>query len=74
MITKSPFTSRSLPINLIRAREGMMASIREILAETGTTEQQWRVMHVLSDYGSLDTTTLANRTSLLFPVSLASQL
>jgi homoprotocatechuate degradation regulator HpaR len=38
-----------------------------MLADTGITEQQWRVLRVLSEYGSLDTTTLAERASLLFP-------
>lgn len=44
-----------------------MAPIRDMLAETGITEQQWRVLRVLSEYGMLDTTTLADRSSLLFP-------
>ncbi len=44
-----------------------MAPIREMLAETGITEQQWRVLRVLSEFGALDTSTLANRASLLFP-------
>jgi homoprotocatechuate degradation regulator HpaR len=52
---------------LIRAREGVMAPIRDMLSETGITEQQWRVLRVLSEYGMLDTTTLADRSSLLFP-------
>jgi homoprotocatechuate degradation regulator HpaR len=67
MTTKLPSTSRSLPIALIRAREGVMAPIRDMLAETGITEQQWRVLRVLSEYGALDATTLADRASLLFP-------
>jgi len=67
MAAKLPSTSRSLPIALIRAREGVMAPIRDMLAETGITEQQWRVLRVLSEYGSLDSTTLADRASLLFP-------
>ncbi len=67
MSNKLPSTSRSLPIALIRAREGVMAPIRDMLAETGITEQQWRVLRVLSEYGPLDTSTLANRASLLFP-------
>ncbi|MEM9580424.1 MAG: homoprotocatechuate degradation operon regulator HpaR [Pseudomonadota bacterium] len=67
MPPRLPSTSRSLPIALIRAREGVMAPIREMLAETGITEQQWRVLRVLSEHGSLDTTTLADRASLLFP-------
>lgn len=67
MTIELPSTSRSLPIALIRAREGVMAPIREMLAETGITEQQWRVLRVLSEYGLLDSTTLADRASLLFP-------
>lgn len=67
MTTKLPSTARSLPIALLRAREGVMAPIRDMLAHTGITEQQWRVLRVLSEYGSLDTTTLAERASLLFP-------
>ena len=67
MSSKLPSTSRSLPIALIRAREGLMAPIRDMLSETGITEQQWRVLRVLSEYGMLDTTTLADRSSLLFP-------
>jgi len=67
MNAKLPNTSRSLPIALIRAREGVMAPIREMLSETGITEQQWRVLRVLSEHGVLDTSTLANRASLLIP-------
>ncbi len=62
-----PSTARSLPIALIRAREGIMAPIREMLSETGITEQQWRVLRVLSEFGVMDTKTLADRSSLLFP-------
>ncbi|MFL4468367.1 homoprotocatechuate degradation operon regulator HpaR [Tateyamaria armeniaca] len=62
-----PSTSRSLPIALIRAREGVMAPIREMLSETGITEQQWRVLRVLAEYGAMDAKTLADRASLLFP-------
>ncbi len=67
MTNDLPSTTRSLPIALIRAREGVMAPIRDMLTETGITEQQWRVLRVLSEYGSLDTSTLADRASLLFP-------
>lgn len=62
-----PSTARSLPIALIRAREGVMAPIREMLSETGITEQQWRVLRVLDEFGRMDTKTLADRSSLLFP-------
>lgn len=62
-----PRTERSLPIALIRAREKVMAPIREMLAETGITEQQWRVLRVLSEHEALDATQLADRASLHQP-------
>lgn len=67
MTKQLPSTARSLPIALIRAREGVMSPIRDMLAETGITEQQWRVLRVLVEFGRMDTKTLANRSSLLFP-------
>ncbi|MCV2870309.1 homoprotocatechuate degradation operon regulator HpaR [Defluviimonas sp. WL0002] len=62
-----PSTSRSLPFALIRAREGVMGPIRDMLAETGISEQQWRVLRILSECGPLDSSTLAERASLLHP-------
>jgi len=62
-----PSTSRSLPIVLIRAREGIMPPIRKMLAESGISEQQWRVLRVLVEYGPQDTSTLAQRACLLLP-------
>jgi len=44
-----------------------MAPIREMLSDTGLTEQQWRVLRVLSEHGALDSSTLADRASLLHP-------
>lgn len=44
-----------------------MIPIRDMLAETGITEQQWRVLRVLAEYGPQDASTLADRASLLFP-------
>ena len=67
MTKQLPSTARSLPIALIRAREGVMSPIRDMLSETGITEQQWRVLRVLVEFGRMDTKTLANRSSLLFP-------
>lgn len=67
MTQSLPPTDRSLPIALIRAREGVMAPIREMLAETGLTEQQWRVLRVLAEHGQLDAKSLAERASLLLP-------
>ncbi|MBT7906778.1 MAG: MarR family transcriptional regulator, partial [Marinovum sp.] len=61
MTTALPPNSRSLPIALIRAREGVMLPIRQMLSETGITEQQWRVLRVLAEYGVMDAKTLADR-------------
>lgn len=62
-----PVTSRSLPIALARAREKVMAPIRQMLADSGITEQQWRVLRVLSEEGSMDASRLADRACLLLP-------
>ena len=60
-------TRRSLPIALLRAREKVMEQFRPMLQRHGVTEQQWRVLRVLAEHGALDSTTLADRASLLFP-------
>ena len=62
-----PPITRSLPIALIRAREGVMAPIREMLYESGITEQQWRVLRVLAERGVMDANSLARQASLLMP-------
>lgn len=66
-MTDLPPTSQSLPIVLLRAREAVMAPIRYMLADSGVTEQQWRVLRVLAEHGPLDASTVAERASLLFP-------
>ena len=62
-----PTTRRSLPIALMRARENVMGPVREMLADTGITEQQWRILRVLSEHGAQDATHLSERTCLLLP-------
>lgn len=62
-----PSTRRSIPIALIRAREKVMMPIREMLADSGITEQQWRILRVLDEYGPQDASTLAERACLLLP-------
>ncbi|MES0885086.1 homoprotocatechuate degradation operon regulator HpaR [Roseibium sp. SCP14] len=66
-VRKLPPTKRSIPIALIRAREKVMGPIREMLADTGITEQQWRILRVLEEFGPLDASTLADRACLLLP-------
>jgi homoprotocatechuate degradation regulator HpaR len=44
-----------------------MGPIRDMLADTGISEQQWRVLRVLAEHGPQDSSTLAQRASLLHP-------
>ncbi|MDT2040166.1 MAG: homoprotocatechuate degradation operon regulator HpaR [Planktomarina sp.] len=62
-----PPTRRSLPIALIRSREKVMGPIRDMLKASGITEQQWRVLRVLSETGPQDLTQISDKASLLLP-------
>jgi len=57
----------SLPMELLKAREAVMARFRPMLREHGLTEQQWRVIRALSEYGKIDASELARRSFLLAP-------
>lgn len=65
--TDLPKTTRSLPIAMLRARETMMAPIRQMLNKVGVTEQQWRVLRVLDERGVMDPKDLARAACLLNP-------
>lgn len=58
---------RSLPMELLKARESAMSHFKPMLREFGLTEQQWRVIRVLAAYGQLDASDLARRSILLAP-------
>ncbi|WP_137131033.1 homoprotocatechuate degradation operon regulator HpaR [Rhizobium sp. FY34] len=60
-------TRRSLPITLLRAREAVMSHFRPMLAEHDVTEQQWRVIRVLHEAGTLDASEVAERAFILAP-------
>ena len=60
-------TSRALPIALLRARETIMAPIREMLNEIGLTEQKWRILRTLEESGRLEQTAISERACLLLP-------
>ena len=53
-------TRRSLPIALLRAREAVMSHFRPMLAKYDVTEQQWRVIRVLAEAGTLDASDVAD--------------
>lgn len=48
-----PF-SRSLPMQLMRAREAVMRRFRPHLAEHGFSDQQWRIIRALADAGEME--------------------
>ena len=60
-------TQRTLPIALLRAREAVMEYFRPLLAKHDVTEQQWRVMRVLDEAGTVDASFLARQACILAP-------
>ena len=67
LVKRLPSTRRSLPIALMRSREKVMGPIRDMLKVSGITEQQWRVLRVLSESGAQDLTQISLKASLLMP-------
>ena len=57
----------SLPMELLKAREAAMSRFRPMLREYGLTEQQWRVIRALAEFGRIDAGELAQRSFLLAP-------
>ncbi|HRL21096.1 MAG TPA: homoprotocatechuate degradation operon regulator HpaR [Alcaligenes sp.] len=63
----STFKHRNLPHLFLSAREALMLRFRPVLNEAGISEQQWRVLRILSDTDSLDAATLAQQAQILAP-------
>lgn len=61
-----PYRS-SLAGTLLAAREAVMAPIRPILRDANFTEQQWRVLRVLSEQDSMDARSVAQAALLHAP-------
>lgn len=57
----------NLPLLLQKARENSVAFVRPILAEHGLTEQQWRVLKVLSERGEMSAQSIAAESCILSP-------
>ena len=49
-----PSGRRNLPLMLLQAREVMLQHFRPIFQRFGITEQQWRIMRLLSDHDRLE--------------------
>jgi len=67
-----PF-ARSLPMQLLRAREALMQEFRPHLRKHGVTEQQWRVLRALAEVGASEINSLAEACQIL-PASLSRML
>ena len=67
-----PF-GRSLPMQLLRAREALMQEFRPHLRKHGLSEQQWRVLRALAEAGSMEINALGEMCQI-HPASLSRML
>lgn len=56
-----------LNILLVQARDAVVSYYRPVLNQAGITEQQWRIVRLLSQHGTLDFQELSQQTSILRP-------
>ncbi|MEH6470349.1 MAG: homoprotocatechuate degradation operon regulator HpaR [Halopseudomonas sp.] len=59
--------TEALPLLLLQAREATVNYFRPILQEASITEQQWRVVRVLSEHNELESKSLAKLCCILSP-------
>lgn len=52
--SSSRFAHRNLPLLLLQTRERIIARFRPLLHAAGLTEQQWRVIRALLEFGPLE--------------------
>jgi homoprotocatechuate degradation regulator HpaR len=67
MADTTPFKHRNLPRLLLQAREAVMAHNRPRLREHGLSDQQWRVLRVLGEHGTVETGRVAREAFILGP-------
>lgn len=63
----TPFIHRNLPRLLLQARESVMAHTRPSLRVHGLSDQQWRVLRVLGEHGTVETGRVAREAYILGP-------
>ncbi|MCC2675643.1 MAG: putative homoprotocatechuate degradative operon repressor HapR [Ramlibacter sp.] len=61
------FSHRNLPRLLLQARESVLAHTRPSLREHGLSDQQWRVLRVLGEHGTVETGRVAREAYILGP-------
>ena len=66
-VPATTFSHRNLPRLLLQARESLMARTRPSLREHGLSDQQWRVLRVLGEQGTVETGRVAREAYILGP-------
>ncbi len=61
------FVHRNLPRLLLQAREAVMAHTRPSLRQHALSDQQWRVLRVLGEHGTVETGRVAREAFILGP-------
>jgi homoprotocatechuate degradation regulator HpaR len=61
------FPHRNLARLLLQARESLMVRTRPSLREHGLSDQQWRVLRVLGEHGTVETGRVAREATILGP-------
>ena len=64
---RKPIRHRNLPLLLAQAREVVISNFRPILNHLGVTEQQWRIIRVLSENQALEPWQLSEQCQILKP-------
>lgn len=64
---RAAFVHRNLPRLLLQAREAVMAHTRPALRQHTLSDQQWRVLRVLGEHGTVDTGRVAREAFILGP-------
>ena len=64
-MTEATQQQLTLNILLVQARDAVVSYYRPVLNQAGITEQQWRIIRLLSQHGTLDFQELSQQTSIL---------
>jgi homoprotocatechuate degradation regulator HpaR len=66
-LMSTTFSHRNLARLLLQARETVMTQTRPSLREHGLSDQQWRVLRVLGEHGTVETGRVAREAYILGP-------
>jgi len=64
---KPRIARRNLPLLLLKVREALLVRFRPIITHFGLTEQQWRVMRILSEQHEMEPRQICEAVQILSP-------